>query len=264
MRLFLLAIAILLQASCLMRHRAASFAVIPHAPDYLLRSPDAVDTPFREVLRRYNHFEPAADWMDLHPWMDLRIENAYYKDGFPKRGLDGYLGTEVARYQVIPKGGLRQVSVRSMKDRPADQPPVEDLISRTQRRFQYYRYYFAIVFNKDAKESRSVLLGANSNVELDRLANALAADPDSVCSESSAHCIRFPEGCSVSIEMQIVVNGQSRTVLWGSTLGSIANHSQDISLLRQYEGHMVPVAVNAGDPNALRLPLLPGDRISWQ
>jgi hypothetical protein len=216
------------------------------------------------VLHRYNHFEPATDWMDLHPWMELRIENAYYKTGYPKRGLDGYLGTEVAQYQVEPKGGLRQISVRSMKERPVGQLPVQDLIRRTQRRFQYYRYYFAIVFKKNANESRSVLLGANSAAELDGLANALSTDPDTVCGPDSPHCVRFPEGCSVSIEMQIVVNGQPRTVLWGSTLGSIANHRQDISLLRQYEGHLVPVAIDTGDPKALRLPLLPGDRIHWQ
>jgi hypothetical protein len=120
------------------------------------------------------------------------------------------------------------------------------------------------VFNKDAKESRSVLLGANSEIELDRLANELSADPDSMCGEGSLHCIRFPEGCSVSIEMQVIVNGQPRTILWGSTLGSIADHPKDISLLRQYEGHMVPVAIDAGDHKTLRLPLLPGDRINWR
>jgi hypothetical protein len=264
MRLVLLILLVLLQASCLTRHRVTSFAVVPHAPDYLLRSPDAVETPFREVLRRYNHFEPAADWMDLHPWMELLVENAYYKDGYPKRGLDGFLGTEVAQYRVQPRGGLHQVLVRSMKNRPPDQPPVQDLINRTQKRFRYHRYYFAIVFNKGAKESRSVLLGANSDTELGRLANALSADPDSVCSQGSLHCVRFPEGCSVSIEMQIVVNGQPRTVLWNSTLGSIVTHPMDISLLRHYDGRMVPVLIDVRDPKALRLPLLPGDRISWQ
>jgi hypothetical protein len=264
MRPLLLAAFLLLQLSCLARHPSGSFAVVPHAPDYLLRSPDAVETPFREVLQRYNHFESAADWMNLHPWMELRIENAYYKDGYPKHGLDGYLDTEVARFQMRPGGGLHQVFVRSMMDRPVDQLPVQDLMSRAQRRFQYYRYYFAIVFNKDAKESRSVLLGANSDAELDRLAKALAADPDSTCGTGSLHCVRFPEGCSVSIEMQIVVNNQSQTVLWGSTLGSIVGHSRDISLLRHYQGRMAPVAVDAGDPKALRLPLLPGDRINWQ
>lgn len=258
----LLLFMVLLQASCLTRHGAGSFAVIPHAPDYLLRSPDAVETPFREVLQRYNHFEPATDWMDLRPWMELSVENAYYKDGFPKRGLDGYLGTETAQYQVQSKGGLRQVSLRSMKDRPANQRPVQDLMSHAQRRFRYYRYYFAIVFNKDAKESRSVLLGANSTAELDRLASALAAEPDSVCSGGSLHCIRFPDGCSVSIEMQIVVNGRRQTVLWGATLKTITGHSQDIALLRHYEGRMVSVSIDASDPKALGLPLLPGDEIT--
>jgi hypothetical protein len=38
--------------------------------------------------------------MELRPQMELRIENAYYRKGMPKRGLDGFLGTEIARYYL--------------------------------------------------------------------------------------------------------------------------------------------------------------------
>ena len=53
MRALLLILLVLLQSSCLMRRRAASFAVVPHAPEYLLWSPDdvAVDASDPKALR---------------------------------------------------------------------------------------------------------------------------------------------------------------------------------------------------------------------
>ncbi len=263
MRAPVLALTLLLSASCIAHRQLGSFRVLPNHPDYLLRSPDSTDTPFAEVLRRYNGFEPARSWMDLHPWMELSIENAYYKEGAPKRGLDGFLGTEIARYQVRPQGGLRQLSVQSMKQRPTDQAPVQHLIGGPQKHYRYYRFYSAIVFKRNGRTSGSVLLGANSTAELDRLAAQLLAEPASVCADKSAHCTAFPESCSVSIEMEIVVNGAPRTVMWGSLVGSVAIHPTHVELLRLYAGRPTPVEIDPSDPNALRLPLLPGDKLTW-
>jgi hypothetical protein len=63
--------------------------------------------------------------------------------------------------------------------------------------------------------------------------------------------------------MQLVVNGRPQSVLWNSALGSIAIHPRHIQLLRAYAGRLTPVEIDPSDPNALRLPLLPGDQIAW-
>ncbi len=127
MRALLFAFALMMLVSCVSPR--GSFQVVPHTPNYLLRSPDASDTPFPEVLRNYNGFEPGHGGMDLRPGMELSIENAYYADGMPKRGLNGFLGTEVARYEVRPRG-LRLLSVQPMKNRPADQVPFSSSYDR--------------------------------------------------------------------------------------------------------------------------------------
>ncbi len=41
-------------------------------------------------------------------------------------------------------------------------------------------------------------------------------------------------------------------------------HPRKLRLLRLHDGKPTPVEVDAGDPNALRLPLLPGDRVEWE
>jgi hypothetical protein len=107
------------------------------------------------------------------------------------------------------------------------------------------------------------LLGAPSAAELGRLSSQLLAAPASVCG-TSPRCSVFPETCTVSLEIEIVVNGSPRTVLWGSFLSSVAIRPRHVDLQRLYRGRLVPVEINESDPDALRLPLLPGDRVSWE
>jgi len=195
--------------------------------------------------------------------MELSVENAYYREGAPKHGLTGFLGTEIALYQIRPKGGLRLLTVKSMEQRPQDQLPVQQLVDKSQRRFRRYRFFFELVFRQSANSRGSVLLGANTKDELNSLTSRLLQAPESVCGTTSVHCTVFPEACSVSLEIGITVNGEARTVMWGSTLASVVAHPRSIKMQRLYAGRMIPLQVDADDPNALRLPLLPNDRIAW-
>ena len=259
-----IALTLLLLPACANRHPAGTFRVLPSAPEYMLRSPDSRDASFPDVLREFNSFVAGQGWLDLRPLMDLRIENAYYKEGVPKHGLAGFLGTEIAQYQVRPNGSLKLVALQSsLAQRPADQPPVQDLVHPSQLRYRHHRFFFAIVFKRQGETRGSVLLGARSEVELHRLAARLLADPDSICGGPSANCTVFPQACSVSTEIEIVVNGSPKTVPWGSVLSTVAARPQHVELLRSYYGRMTPVEIDSRDPNALRLPLLPGDHIRW-
>jgi hypothetical protein len=219
--------------------------------------------PFLDVLRMYNGFEPGRAWMDLRPGMELRIEDAYYRPGMSRRGLNGFLGTEIARYKLQSHGGLQLLSVQSMKDRPNDQPPVQRLISLSEQRHEYFRFYYEVFFGRSGNSRGSVLLGANAKDEIDRLAAELMRDPDSICDVRSTNCAVFPEACSVSVEMGIVVNGSRRDVIWGSVLSDVVDHPHHLELLRIYNGRLTPVRVDVNDARALQLPLLPGDHMKW-
>jgi len=88
--------------------------------------------------------------------------------------------------------------------------------------------------------------------------------PEQVCSAGSAHCAAFPEACTVSIEMRLVVNGKNESRDWGSLLTSVVGqHPRRLELRRLYDGRLTPVKINAADQAALRLPLLPEDHIIW-
>jgi hypothetical protein len=109
----------LVVTGCAARKSGAGFRVVKADPEYLLRAPDAKQTPFREVPALYTGV--GEGWVELKPGMELRIENAYYREGAPKHGLANYVGTEVVRYHLGPTGELRQTAFEShVPQRPAD------------------------------------------------------------------------------------------------------------------------------------------------
>ena len=247
--------------ACAARLARTYFEVLPNSPNYLVESPDSRRTPFPEVLKDYNGFEAGHAWIDLEPLMELRIENAYYEPGAPRTGLAGFLGTEVARY-MVGSHGLALVSVQPMSDRPKDQVPVQGLISKAKTKFRNYRLYYEVVFARRNHSHGSVLLGADSEAEIEAL-SAQLSHPELVCSQRSSHCIVFPEACSLSVEMKVIVNGKPESVLWGSTLASIAKQPRHLEMKRIYAGQLKPVRIDANDSKSLLLPLLPGDQIVW-
>ena len=248
--------------SCAARQTAARFRVLPGQPDYLLVSPDSQKTPFPEVLSRYTNAGPG--WVELRPSTELRIENAYFREGAPKHGLANFLGTEIARYEVLRTGTLKEISFRSrVSQRPSDQPPVQQLVSEAQRRYPCHRFFYQVLLNKKSNVRSAVLLGAESNKAIDQLTSRLLTEPETVCGDGLSQCTVFPEACTVSLEMEIVVNGKRRAVLWGSALAEFAESHQNVSLLRWYKDRLAPVELDSSDREALRVPLLPGDVIRW-
>ena len=145
------------------------------------------------------------------------------------------------------QGGLRLAFVHSMGSRPINEPPVQQLIPPWQRHYLYYRSFFAISFNRNGETRRPVLLGANSLIELDRLAAESLTEADAVCSGANAGCIAFPQGCSVSVEMEITVNGVRRSIAWGSLLAAVTSRTRHVELLRLDQGQLTPVKLGPLD-----------------
>jgi len=263
MRVRFTPLVLMLLVACAHHRVVGAFRVIPADPEYRLQSPDSRETPFSNVL---NQFAPlSSTWVELRPGMELRIEMAYYRAGSTERGFADFLGTSTAHYQVRPNGTMRLVSMQSvLKERPSDQPSIETLISPSQARHRFHRFFYEILLNRKAELRGAVVLGAPSTAELDRLGTQLVADPVALCDAHPRQCAVFPETCTVSLEIEIVVNGEPRTVLWGSSLSSITPRPRQLELMRLDRGRLAPIELEPADPSALRLPLLPGDNIRWR
>jgi hypothetical protein len=248
---------------CSAKHWHGTFRVLAAQPDYLLRYPDLKQTPFTELLGKFTSV--GDGWVDLKPEMDIRVENAYYREGAPRHGLENYLGTEVVRYRVRPPGGLRQVALEaSLEQKPSDQPPVQLLLAPDKLRFHFHRYFYQVVFKRRDQPKVAILLSAGSKQELEKVAAKLLDDAESICHTGSQNCTMFPETCTVALEMRVMVNGVWRTITWGSTVAGISDQPQSLELFREFAGRLTQVEIDLHDPQALRLPLLPGDRLTWK
>jgi hypothetical protein len=201
-----------------------------------------------------------ADYLDIRPGIHLSVEKAYYAAGSKEKGLDGYLGTQVAAFGLAPNGSLRLLSLDSKPFQGAAVPKIsaDQLVPSHIRNERAYRFFYAVTFARCGRPSASVLLAAKSMKQIEDLTAQLKADPDRVCSGQSASCAVFPEGSTVSILMEITVNGAPKVVIWGSALGSATGGQPAARLERNISGHFEPVRL-FGD--TLRTPLLPGDRV---
>ena len=63
--------------------------------------------------------------------------------------------------------------------------------------------------------------------------------------------------------MEIVVNGWPRNVIWRSVLSDVVDHPRHLEFFRIYNGRLSPVKMDTNDAKALKLPLLPGDHVTW-
>lgn len=91
-----------------------------------------------------------------------------------------------------------------------------------------------------------MVLSAGGQKEMTALVDRLIGN--AVC---AAGCTVVPEGSSVSLAMEVFVNAQPRTVLWGTNARSVVGADRQFTIRR---GKVMP----AGG-----FPLLPGDRIEW-
>lgn len=221
--------------------------------------------PYVQMLHRFNRFETGSGWVDIKPYMRLHVENAYYEPGRPKRGLDGFIGTERVWYRKPEPPGLVEgvIEPKMLAPRPSDEPAVQALLPESARKFGAYRLFFSIRINRRGATRGAVLLGAPTQGDLEARAAALLADPDAVCLEGSAECTVFPEVCTVSPEAEVTVNGEVRAFTWGTPLSAAAKNPKTIRLTRLINGKRATVPVDPTDANALRLPLLPGDEVQF-
>jgi len=239
-----------------------AWRVRPGSPEYALANGKRA-VPYSKMLEGFNGFQTGSAWVDLRPSMRIQIENAYYEPGKPKRGLDGFIGTERIWYRKQPSSGLAegQFEDKMLAPRPPGDTPTAQLVTSAHRVHAAYRLFFSIRFNRRGSTRGAVLLGAPSQGALEERAAALLADPDSVCREGSPECVVFPEVCTVSPEIEITVNGQLKSYTWATPLSALASKARTVKLTRILDGKPRAIPIDPADANALRMPLLPGDEI---
>jgi hypothetical protein len=214
-----------------------------------VRTPDLVARVSREQ---------SAGWVTLSEGMTLKIESAYFQEGAAKRDISTYIGIESQTLETRSNGQLRPTALTTLPSRPPSQPAVSTLLPVPQQSLRSHRFFFQVAMDKATGKASAVLLSARSNAEMESLATTLLQNPSSVCRSNSPNCTVFPEGSAVSLGAAITLNGKPATIAWGSTLGSVVGQHRPFTIQRRNR-----MRIDANDPQALRLPILPGDAIAW-
>lgn len=224
----------------------------------VLRAPDGVETPVGETLAGF--YNQREGWVDLQPGMTLKLERAYFKSATLPRRLENYVGLETALFRVGARRNLARVELSELPQRPGDQAGVATLLREQQLRLRAQRLYFQVALDKKSGTSSAVLLSARSHAELLRV-----PDLSLLCggSKSEALCQVFPEGNSVSLAIDVTVNGVHKSLLWGSNLGSVVGAATQFKLQRYYKGKLTEVQLDPAHAETRRLPLFPRDVIQY-
>jgi len=250
---------LLLCASCATRS-AGHYRLLPAQPEYVVQSPDAARTPYPDVLRSYT--ASGEGWVQLQPGIGLLMERAYFRAEAPIEDIRSYLGTETVRYRVTWTDGLTASGpVQHLAERPSTVPPVEQLIAEDQLRRRYHRLFYQVLLNPTDTHRVAILVSGSSLEQIESLTASFLTNPKSVCAGSSHQCVIFPTHTSLSVEIEIVVDGVMQRVPWGRRLSDIRPLGPHPRLFRRYQGRLTPVEFDPTDSATLAVPLLPGDRI---
>jgi hypothetical protein len=121
------------------------------------------------------------------------------------------------------------------------------------------RFFFQVVIDKAKGAAGAVLVSTRSRAELLPLAEALLRGEG--CASNS--CTVVAEGATATLMFDVLVNGRPVEVLWGSPLASLLQGKRPRRFTRLHRGRPAPVEMNFADPQAVRMPLMPGDAITF-
>lgn len=238
------------------------FELLPNA----LRSPDGSLTPLGDTLAAF--YNQREGWVELQPGMTLKLERAYFTSASISKRLENFVGLESALFRTGPRGTLERKELTLLPQRPKDQPSITAELAGEQIRLRQHRLYFQVALDKTSGKSNAVLLSASSRpriLEAKDVAQLCGAGRGKGKGKQSGavSCKVFPEGSSVSLALDITLNGKVKNMLWGSTLGNAVGAAETFKLQRLYRGKWAEVKLDPRDPAARKLLLLPLDVIQY-
>ncbi len=242
----------------------ARYLVLPSNPHYLLRSPDGRTRFFPDTTADFS--DAFGGWVDLSTGMSLQLARAYFEPPESRR-IQDYVGLERLQFQIDSKSGaLRQLEYRPLSTRPSGQPSVASAIPTTQLVLRHHRLFFQVVLSTDSGPARAVLLSGDSSQSIATFGEGLMRRTGAGCTgaeQLEVRCTPIPDLTTASVLFDVVANDKPLTVTWGSTIAGVVGAARPVKLWRNYRHRPTPVKLDANDSNALRLPLLPGDVLTF-
>ena len=224
--------------------------------------------------------------MDLRPGLRLEVERAYYRDtdvNAAAKSLANYVGTSTATYDILEKQGRSiRFHLTGVEYKPQELAKRHDrgipdfTLARLAGAAPFYRLLLASDFVPERIKRSALLIGSTSLDRVNTVTKQFQARHGLGCADLTQGpdtlCVEFDGEVTVSPQVQVMVNGQTRFVSWGSNLKAvmgeqsaeqIAAAMKTLRVERLFDSRFSEIQFPRDDGGILELTLVGGDRVSW-
>jgi hypothetical protein len=241
-----------------------------HARDYILQN---VPTRPSDSLFNAYGYRIERSGVSLKPNLRLKVERAYFSSS--EKSDKNYLGLSDVLFDVTPNsdGSLQFQQAQALHYAPdslakTDHEGSRDLAILTLKPQKHYRVLFYTHQVPADQNFSAAIIGADDPARLDAFEQAMRADAGASCSSSThddIQCLEFRGFVTVSVQIQIELNGKPKFVDWSTTVKAVVppKSLKSLKIQRRFGNSYYDVTFNRSDKNILDLTLVGADRLTW-
>ncbi len=222
-------------------------------------------------------------FVNLTSGMRLHINRSMFRDApGGAETVASYLGERTVYYRIVDKQGNELALKLSGIENSAGRQSKPDRQFQDTRLAQDFpanralRLFLFTLFVPNHQRRAALLIGAQTPEELTQATAAIAKDPEIPCeqlSSSGIECASLDGTVSMSVDMDVVVNGKMNYFPIGSTgesvLESIPKHElagalKTLRIQRLFRGKYAELEFNHNSRALSQITLFAGDRLSWK
>jgi hypothetical protein len=261
--------------------RARCFATADTpARDYILQN---VPTRPSDSLFNAYGYRIERSGVNLKPNLRLKIERAYFST--TDKSDKNYLGVSTVIFDIATNsdGSLHFQQSQPIRYNPdslsqTDNERSRDLAILNLKPQKFYRVLFYTHQVPTDQNFSAALIGSDDSAHLDDFEQKMRADPGASCSSSTTksgenapatnndvQCLTFRGFATVSVQIQVELNGQPKYIDWGTKVTSVVPDKslKSLKIQRLFANSYSPIQFNPRDPAIQDLTLVGADHLTW-
>jgi len=249
------------------------------AHDYILQN---IPTRPSDSLFNAYGYRIERSGVNLKPNLRLKVERAYFSS--TEKSVKDYLGVSTVLFDVTTNsdGSLHFQQAQSIRYTPdslsqTDHEGSRDLAILDLKPQKHYRVLFYTHQVPTDQNFTAALIGSNDLTRLDEFEQEMRADATASCSSSNTkaderasatddvQCMEFRGFATVSVQILVELNGQSKFVDWGTSVKYVVpeKSQESLKIQRQFAGTYFDINFNRTDKSIQDLALIANDRLTW-
>jgi hypothetical protein len=219
-------------------------------------------------------YSPAGG--EILPQSRIQVVSPILRPGAgPALASADLLGYETSWYTVVPRPDRTGFAIALLS---AERTVSGRTGKLAQPSFNPFRFapeasFYRLLYKQDQTGLAAWIIAGRTRSDLNQRTRSLEEGSGTCEAMAPAWCTAIPQDAAVNVMLPVTVNGAPLFVRWGGTVGEAIRESgvrapdavlPQLTVVRMYLGHPVPVAFDKRSPAILNLPLLGHEVISWK